>query len=281
MLFSLQQLRKCLVQYCIVLCFSVFRDFQCCRNSCQLGDAARQPQDTFENRWIHHRAASSYDLSQDQHSTSWTTTPLEGHSEGFVKYPQRGRALSESNIRVDLQRLQRLHMREFGGPPALCELEEPRPREEEAGKKKGPPPPRPPPPNWEKYKHRRASHSALCSLPTSQRAPPLGYNSSLSDSSPPPCNLETSRQRSRSLPLREPPENYLRCFHEPHGLLPANHRSALVPKTCNQLCCAGRQDSSCELHGDPVPPRIPDALAVPAAAGLRSRWVFVRGVGSL
>ncbi|XP_058856863.1 protein Shroom4-like isoform X1 [Acipenser ruthenus] len=245
------------------------RDFQCCRNSCQL--AARQPQDNFESRWIHHRAASSYDLSQDQHSTSWTTTPLEGHSEGFVKYPQRGRALSESNIRVDLQRLQRLHMREFGGPPALCELEEPRPREEEAGKKKGPPPPRPPPPNWEKYKHRRASHSALCSLPTSQRAPPLGYNSSPSDSSPPPCNLETSRQRSRSLPLRDPPENYLRCFHEPHGLLPANHRSALVPKTCNQLCGASRQDSSCELHGDPVPPRIPDALAVPAAAGLRSR----------
>ncbi|MGH0166846.1 UNVERIFIED_CONTAM: hypothetical protein FKN15_051550 [Acipenser sinensis] len=250
---------------------SVFRDFQCCRNSCQLGDAARQPQDNFESRWIHHRAASSYDLSQDQHSTSWTTTPLEGHSGGFVKYPQRGRALSESNIRVDLQRLQRLHMREFGGPPALCELEEPRPREEEAGKKKGPPPPRPPPPNWEKYKHRRASHSALCSLLTSQRAPPLGYNSSPSDSSPPPCNLETSRQRSRSLPLREPPENYLRCFHEPHGLLPANHRSALVPKICNQLCCAGRQDSSCELHGDPVPPRIPDAPAVPAAAGLRSR----------
>ncbi|MBN3277285.1 SHRM4 protein, partial [Polyodon spathula] len=221
-------------------------------------------------RWIPHRAASSYDLSQDQDSTSWTTTPLEGHSEGAVNYPQRGRALSESNVQVDLQRLQRLHRREFGGPPALCELEEPRSREEEAGKKKGPPPPRPPPPNWERYKHRRASHSALCSLPTSQRAPPLGYNSSPSDSSPPPCSLETSRQRSRSLPLREPLENYLKCFHEPHELLLANHRSALVPKTCNPVCCAGRQDSSCELHGDPVPPKIPDALAVPVAAGLRS-----------
>ncbi|XP_041076230.1 protein Shroom4-like isoform X2 [Polyodon spathula] len=246
---------------------SVFGDFQCCRKSCQLGDATQQP----ESRWVHHRAASSYDLSQDQESTSWTTTPLEGHSEGFVKFPQRGRALSESNIQVDLQRLQWLQRREFGGPAALCELEEPRPREEEAGKKKGPPPPRPPPPNWEKYKHRRASHSALCSLPTSQRAPPLRYNSSPSDPSPPPCSLETSRQRSRSLPLREPLENYLRCFHEPHGLLLANHRSALVPKTCNPLCCAGRQDSICELHGDPVPPRIPDALAVSAAAGLQSR----------
>ncbi|XP_041111576.1 protein Shroom4-like isoform X2 [Polyodon spathula] len=250
---------------------SVFRDFQCCRNSCQLADSSRQPRDNFESRWIPHRAASSYDLSQDQDSTSWTTTPLEGHSEGAVNYPQRGRALSESNVQVDLQRLQRLHRREFGGPPALCELEEPRSREEEAGKKKGPPPPRPPPPNWERYKHRRASHSALCSLPTSQRAPPLGYNSSPSDSSPPPCSLETSRQRSRSLPLREPLENYLKCFHEPHELLLANHRSALVPKTCNPVCCAGRQDSSCELHGDPVPPKIPDALAVPVAAGLRSR----------
>ncbi|XP_036404057.1 protein Shroom4 [Megalops cyprinoides] len=131
-----------------------------------------------------------------------------------AQYPQRGRALSESDIRLDAQRLC-TRMAAFT-PPTLSELEE----TTAAPKKKGPP--RPPPPNWEQFHRRRASHQGLLSAsyhnlpssasssppprdgPSSQRSGLLYPNSTAR----PPFDPDATRPRSHSLPpAREEPES--------------------------------------------------------------------------
>lgn len=80
-------------------------------------------------------------------------------------------------------------------------------------RKKTPPPPRPPPPKWEQFHRRRASHHTLFSS-SSSAAPhsiPPSLDTTHSSSYVPP--LETSRQRSYSLPpeRQEVSEGCPRC----------------------------------------------------------------------
>ncbi|XP_061093030.1 protein Shroom4 isoform X1 [Conger conger] len=122
-----------------------------------------------------------------------------------TQYPQRGRALSESDIRLDSQRLC-TRVAAFTAP-ALSELEE----TASTPRKKAPP--RPPPPNWEQFHRRRASHHNLLSL---------SYQNLLSSATPsPPKDVpapqhpegsshhlyvaELTRPRSHSLPPRQEP----------------------------------------------------------------------------
>lgn len=81
-------------------------------------------------------------------------------------------------------------------------------------RKKTPPPPRPPPPKWEQFHRRRASHHALftSSSSSSSAASPhsMDYSAQSSSYAPP---IETSRQRSYSLPpeRQEVSEGCPRC----------------------------------------------------------------------
>ncbi|XP_066570948.1 shroom family member 4 isoform X1 [Amia ocellicauda] len=149
-----------------------------------------------------------------------------------VPYPQRGRALSESDIHRDLQRLR--HRGVIFGGPALSELEETAPR------KKGPPPPRPPPPKWEQYKQRRASYHNLYSAPPVEplapHTPPSPVHKGYPRSQSPSCprsSLEISRQRSHSLPPRGLSENCLHCCQE---RLVRPHSPVAAPKAFTPAC---------------------------------------------
>ncbi|KAJ8338290.1 hypothetical protein SKAU_G00372560 [Synaphobranchus kaupii] len=129
-----------------------------------------------------------------------------------VQYPQRGRAMSESDIRLESQRL--CTRTAAFTAPVLSELEE----SASAPRRKGPP--RPPPPNWEQFHRRRASHHNLLSssyqnLLSSAPYPPKGAPNPQRPS--PPCPEgssshhllapELTRPRSHSLPPREEPES--------------------------------------------------------------------------
>ncbi|KAJ8416761.1 hypothetical protein AAFF_G00326390 [Aldrovandia affinis] len=126
-----------------------------------------------------------------------------------VQYPQRGRALSESDIRLDAQRLC-MRTATFTAP-ALSELEE----STSSPRKKGPP--RPPPPNWEQFHRRRASHHNLLSssyhnLLSSASSPPREVHPSCPEGSSRPLFApDLTRPRSHSLPPREEPESHQEC----------------------------------------------------------------------
>lgn len=111
-----------------------------------------------------------------------------------ARYPQRGRALSDSDIRLDPRRP---CARAATLPaPALSELEE---SDASAPRKKGPP--RPPPPDWEQFHRRRASQHNL--LSSSQQ-------NLLSPAPSPPKDgnaPELTRPRSHSLPPGAGPES--------------------------------------------------------------------------
>ncbi|KAJ8254859.1 hypothetical protein GJAV_G00198130 [Gymnothorax javanicus] len=131
-----------------------------------------------------------------------------------AQYPRRGRALSESDIRPDSQRLC-TRSAVFAAPP-LSELEE----GATAPRKKGPP--RPPPPKWEQFHRRRASHQNLLLLssscqnlhPSAASSPPKGGAAPHrpSPNRPESSSLylhapEPTRPRSHSLPPTKGPEN--------------------------------------------------------------------------
>ncbi|KAI1898896.1 hypothetical protein AGOR_G00077120 [Albula goreensis] len=134
-----------------------------------------------------------------------------------LQYPQRGRALSESDIRLDTQRL--CTRAAVFTAPTLSELEESR----SVPRKKGPP--RPPPPNWEQFHRRRASHHNLLSLShqnllsstsSPPREAPAPQHQSLhryESPSHPLCGPDLTRPRSHSLPPREEPQR--RPEHSP------------------------------------------------------------------
>ncbi|XP_064184475.1 protein Shroom4 isoform X1 [Anguilla rostrata] len=128
-----------------------------------------------------------------------------------ARYLQRGRALSESDIRLDSQRL--CTRSAVFAAPALSELEE------SAGAPRKKAPPRPPPPNWEQFHRRRASHHNLLSasyqnLLSAAPSPPRDSPAPQHPSPPWPegssrhlCAPELTRPRSHSLPPREEPES--------------------------------------------------------------------------
>ncbi|KAG9341656.1 hypothetical protein JZ751_018719 [Albula glossodonta] len=134
-----------------------------------------------------------------------------------LQYPQRGRALSESDIRLDTQRL--CTRAAVFTAPTLSELEE----SSSVPRKKGPP--RPPPPNWEQFHRRRASHHNLLSLShqnllsstsSPPREAPAPQHQSLhryESPSHPLCGPDLTRPRSHSLPPREEPQR--RLEHSP------------------------------------------------------------------
>ncbi|XP_015206952.2 protein Shroom4 isoform X1 [Lepisosteus oculatus] len=219
------------------------RDYQHHKHDLQTAEGAVEQENTHWGRWSE---AQGFDLP----------SPPPHPDERAPCYPQRGRALSESDIRLDLQRLRHRAM-VFGGQ-ALSELEEAAPR------KKGPPPPRPPPPNWEQYRRRRASQHSLYApsspcepaAPSQLTRPVHPGHKCFEGSTCSACGLETSRQRSHSLTLRGFSESCLHCCKE-HVATPRSPTSP--PATFTPACCL-REDSE---HGDSEPRGATDSLAQP------------------
>ncbi|TKS93099.1 Protein Shroom4 [Collichthys lucidus] len=162
---------------------------------------------------------------QHPHQGRWGPRQVDDDRNGYTFAPPpaplslRGRAMSENDLRFESNHRWAPSI-SMATSQTLSELEEGaggvRAREAAnapiPNRKKTPPPPRPPPPKWEQFHRRRASHHALFTSSSSSSAAPhcIDYSTHSSSYAPP---VETSRQRSYSLPpeRQEVSEGCPRC----------------------------------------------------------------------